>query len=358
MTHLNIQINKSKYPLFIGVDNLHKIGELFHLYKFGSRVALIIDSNLKGNYTKRLVDSFLKNKISVSEIFISGGERNKNLNTIHQICRSINEQDIELPETILAFGGGVTADIAGFVANIFNDEIKYVQIPSSLIAQIESSISESAFLNVESKTNIISIPYKLHLVWCDIGLLRTLPTRELFSGLAYILRYSIVGNTDFFDFLEQHFDEIEDMDLDVLEEVVRRCCEVKMSLLNSRADSLIFQGLKFGTLIATALEEATNFSLFTPGEALIRGMLVESLSALRAGIFNNSDFEKFFNLLSRIKMALKVPEIDKKSLENRIKFKLKTQKLVLPFRIGEFSITKQFDENILFDSLKILKIKD
>ena len=191
MTHLNIQFNEIKYPLYIGIDILPKIGELFQLYKLGTKIALIADKNLKGGYTKTITESFKKIGVPVTEYFVTAEEASKNLKTVQNICGKLIGKRDENPDTIVAFGGGIATDIAGFTSAILNRNIKHIQIPTSLTAQIDSCISKKAYLNLNTKRNVLSLTNQINLVWTDIGILRSLPAREYTSSLGFIGSYGM-----------------------------------------------------------------------------------------------------------------------------------------------------------------------
>jgi len=354
MTHLSIQTEYSKYPLFIGSDNLPKIGEIFQLYKFGSNIAFIIDENLKGGYTSTLLHSFAKIKIPFIEIYLPSNENSKSLKTIHQLCDTIISRKNIKPDTIVAFGGGFIADVAGFATKLFQPTMKYIQIPTTLTAQIQSSTMEHAYLNINSARNAVSVDCLLHLVWCDIGLLRSLPTNEFMAGLGFVLQHCLLNDGNLFNLVQQHLDKILRKDLDVLEKIVHRCAEINLTLL--RSASVTLKSVNLGTLIATAIEELTDFQIVKFGEALIWGLYVECLVANRAGFLNNQDFENINNLLNHIKPNVTKCDINSETVFNVVKDKMIAKKLKVPLRFGEFKTINHIDDHILMDSIKNLQM--
>jgi len=350
MLRLSINTDNANYPLFIGTDILPKIAELFSLYKFNSNVLAIIDKKLADGYTTTLRECFVKNKISISEIYIESGETNKNLLAVHEICRKVLQFN-HAPSTVIAFGGGVTTDVAGFSSKILGNADAFIQIPTTVVAQIFSATSNKAFINIDNFPNSVFITFNKHLVLSDIGLLRTLPQRELFSGLGFMLQLAVNGNAPFYHYLIQNFDRLLILDFGLWEEAIFHACTIRQHPLNvSNVDTTKYN---FGTFIVRAFEKFSDSQLLNSGEALILGMMIELLTAYKLNICDENYFETLFSCLRIIKPRINPTAIDISNLIHELKIKLQQHPLSFPKKIGEVTTCSNIDETILFDAIEM-----
>lgn len=360
MIKLKVNLKERSYPIFIGTNILGKTGEIYDLYGFGRKAVIITNSTLDKLYSKPLEESFDTKRDKVLKIVIGDGERFKTLRTASSIYTRLLQEKCDRTSTILAFGGGVVGDIAGFVAATFMRGIPYLQIPTSLLAQVDSSVGGKVAVNHPLGKNMIGAFYQPKLVWIDVALLKTLPRRELICGLGEVIKYGVIWDEPFFGFLEENLDKITKVDPDILQKVVKRCCQIKAEVVSrDERETNLRMILNFGHTIAHALETATQYRRFKHGEAVLLGMLGAGRMALEMGIFDQGDFERLESLIKRIKIRRKVADLDIKTLKGIMASDKKARdgkiRFVLPKRIGEVFVTDEVDDRVMTLGLKYLK---
>lgn len=316
---------------------------------------IITDANVH-----RLHINYLKNTIKNRNhnIFImEPGEDAKNMDTVFAIYDDLLDHHIDRNTLILAFGGGVVGDIAGFVASSYKRGLKYVQIPTTLLAQIDSSIGGKVGVDYGGYKNIIGSFYLPEEIFTDTYFLSTLSKKEITSGLGEILKYGLIYDYDLFQYTRENIDKIYNLDLNILDNIIKNCISIKEEIVaKDKRDLGIRKILNFGHTIGHSIETYYNFSKFNHGEAVILGMLYESHIARSLGLIDRDYYNEIYSTLIPIikpvkfhtdetKVLLEIMANDKKNISNSITF-------VLPIGWGKVEIFSNIDEKLIIDSLE------
>ena len=348
-----------KYSIFIGENTINMLPKKIKLLcPKTKKIAVIIDKNLPANY-KRI----LKNKLRGYDVFFLSfvaNEKNKSMNQVNLILNTLLTKNLNRSDLLISFGGGITGDVASFVASIFKRGLNFINIPTSLLAQVDSSIGGKTGVNSSHGKNLIGSFYQPRLVIVDTKFLRSLPKREMVCGYAEILKHSIIKDKIFFQWLKKNTKFVLAKRKEQLIHAIKKSCKIKMFFVkrdtNEKGLRMI---LNFGHTFAHAIEVKNNFSKeITHGEAVLSGMILESKISMYKKICtsktyqeieqiykeNNLDYTfKKYSSKNEIDKLLPYLKNDKKNEDNNINF-------ILLRDIGKTTLPYQ---NKL--SLKILK---
>lgn len=327
MEKLLIDLKENSYCIYIDGDLL---GNLQSYLEEADQWVMITDENVDKLYGDRL-EQVLKNK-KVKKIVIPPGEGSKNLLTVEKIIHKMLDYGITRRSQIIAFGGGVVGDIAGFCGAIYMRGIPFLQVPTTLLAQVDSSVGGKTGVNTPQGKNIIGSFYQPKAVVIDVDTLKTLPKQQLMSGIGEIIKYGIIYDNDFLKYLSKHFSQLLELQEDVIKKVIKRCCEIKAEIVSKdEKEKGIRKILNFGHTIGHGLEAATGYEGYTHGEAVIIGMYYEALMAKKLGYIDDVYYEEILSILRKTKLPLDISQIsltdlidymekDKKNKDGRISF--------------------------------------
>lgn len=330
------------YPILLG-SGLLGDGDLLAPH-VGSQALVVTNAPVARRYLGAVRESLAARQVDVFEI--GDGERFKTLETYARILDVLVRTRHSRATTVVALGGGVVGDIAGFAAATYQRGVDLVQIPTTLLAQVDSSVGGKTAVNHAAGKNLIGAFHQPRAVIADVDTLRTLPQRELAAGLAEVIKYGVIADAAFFAWLEAHMDALVARDPKALCRVVRRCCEIKARVV---ADDEREHGrraiLNFGHTFGHAIETLTNYERYLHGEAVAIGMAMAMELSARLGLAPAAEGERVRALLARAGLPLTdaalVPEamlnamaMDKKARDGHIR-------LVVCERIGRVSVTGQ-----------------
>lgn len=320
----------NRYSVFIGEGILDKLPELINLKKYSS-FFLIVDQNLEKKWSKK-IENLVPG--ACSKIIIQSGERSKNIETVQKIWKALLDFNCDRKSLVINLGGGTIGDIGGFAAATFMRGLDFVQIPTTLLAQVDSSIGGKVGINFAGIKNLIGTFQQPIGVMIDISLLSTLPKREFISGFAEIIKHGAIANKKYFDFVTSK--KPLDFSSYELVEIIKRSCQIKANIVScDEKESGPRKLLNFGHTIGHAIEslsQQTNKSLLH-GEAISIGMYIEVKISEALGLISEKDLEIIKNVLlgvglpiSSIKFQTKdiLSKIksDKKNISGRINFTL------------------------------------
>ncbi len=331
------------YTVFIGENLKDKMVEFL-----GNRRAFVItDSNLFSFYK-----DFLKN-LSQHIFVFEAGEESKNINTLMRIYDFLIDKSADRHSLILAFGGGVVGDTAGFAAATYMRGAKLIQLPTSLLAMVDSSVGGKTGINYGGYKNIIGSFYQPEAVFVDVAFLKTLPEREYLSAFAEVVKYGMIRDKKLFEFLENSVDALKNRDLESLRFVVERSIKNKAEIVaEDEKEKNIRALLNFGHTFAHAIESITNYKRYLHGEAVSIGMVMASRLAEKLGYMRSEDTKRLKNLLLSFGLPIKVdfsinPEQiyeimlkDKKNRDGVLRF-------VLTMGIGNSIITDSIEREVV-----------
>ncbi len=359
---LNIETKTQKYPIYIGKKLSANISKITKSNSINfNRCLLVVDSNVPKKFII-IIKKSLKNKISYIYDF-KANELNKNMNSINKILEILLNKNFSRDDCLISVGGGITGDVSGFAASLFKRGIKFINIPTTLLSQVDSSIGGKTGVNTKYGKNLIGSFYQPNLVISDTQFLKTLPKREIVCGYGEILKHSIIGNKKFYNFLDNHKNEILKLYSPFLEKAIYESCKIKKAIVEKdEKEKGLRKILNFGHSFAHAYEATLGFSKkLNHGEAVILGMKTALNFSLKTKFMNkreyysildhidNSDLpssvRKFFNP-NDVNKILNFMAKDKKNRSNNIN-------LVLLKKIGAPIINKEYSKKKIGLFLKI-----
>ena len=313
MKTVQVSLGERSYDILIGPNLLDEVQDFFEKYRLGKRVFLISNTGVFQLYGQRLREKLSAGGFEVTEILIPDGEKYKTLQTVENVYTYLIAQRVDRFATLAALGGGVTGDIVGFVAATFLRGIPYIQIPTTLVSQVDSSVGGKTGVNHCLGKNMIGAFYQPHLVYVDINTLETLPKREFQSGLYEVVKYGLIYDLEFFEYFEEHLEQIQQRIPKALENVISRCCEIKAEVVSlDERENDLRRILNFGHTFGHALETAVGFHGITHGEAVAYGMLAASRLSALEGLIDTSTWERIAACIYQIG---ELPSIEKVSSE-------------------------------------------
>ena len=354
MKTLKVDLGDRSYPIFIG-ENLLDNPDLLLPYIKGSSALVVTNTTIAPLYLEKITQHLSDIKYSV--IQLPDGEEHKNLDTLNSIYTELLEQRLDRNTTLIALGGGVVGDITGYAAASYQRGVNFIQIPTTLLSQVDSSVGGKTAVNHPLGKNMIGAFHQPQCVIADINTLTTLPRRELSAGVAEVIKYGILGDSKFFEWLEEHIDELMALNADKLIEAVERSCQNKADIVaaderESGQRALLNLGHTFGHAIETQM----GYGEWLHGEAVGAGMVMAAqLSALCEWI-TEDDLQRITTLIKRGELPVTPPESmtaddfianmsrDKKVLDGVLR-------LVLIKAIGQAVVTSDYPKDKLMASL-------
>jgi 3-dehydroquinate synthase len=267
-------------------------------------------------------------------------ETKKSMRTVELLCRTLTRAGADRKSLIVAVGGGVVGDVAGFVAATYLRGVALIHVPTTLVAQVDSSIGGKTGVNLLEGKNLVGAFYPPRLVLIDTDLLKTLPERQFSSGVAEVIKYGVIADAGLFGYLEQNMEKLLRKDRDALEYVIPRCVEIKADVVSrDERESGLREILNFGHTFAHALESVTKYRRYLHGEAVAWGMLAAALLGREFGITRNDDVSRVASLIRRIGKMPEWPRVGSKMLTAAMLSDKKTRagklRFVVSSRIGE-----------------------
>lgn len=307
---LNVSLGKDSYSIHIGNGNLDILGSVCKEKGLYGSVAVITNPTVAAIYADRVVRSLEDSGNSVHLIQMPDGEEYKNATTLNSIYDSLIDGGLDRNSFIVALGGGVVGDVAGFAAATYMRGIPFVQVPTTLLAQVDSSVGGKTAIDHPRGKNLIGAFYQPRLVLADVDTLRSLPEREFRAGLAEVAKYGVALDADFFAYLEQYTDGILARDEACLEHVVGRCCRLKADIVEQdEKETGLRAVLNYGHTLGHALEAAAGYTVLVHGEAVAIGMALAADISLRLGHCRSEDVLRIKALLKRFGLDLSPPVV-------------------------------------------------
>lgn len=282
---VKVPLGNRRYAIKIGAGLLHRLGEECARLKLDSRCAIITDTNVGKRYAKTAFNSLLKAGFEPSLIIVPAGETAKSLKSVHACYDQLAAHRLERKSFIVALGGGVVGDLAGFVAATYLRGVAFVQVPTTLLAHVDSSVGGKVGVNLKAGKNLVGAFYQPRLVLCDLDTLATLPEREFRAGLAEVIKYGVIYDTALFARLERDLPHLLRRDTRALAAVIARCCEIKAEVVGQdETESGLRAILNFGHTIGHALEAISHYGKYLHGEAIAIGQVAAARISATTGL--------------------------------------------------------------------------
>ena len=364
---LHIRLRKEideSYDIVIGTNLFERLAKELKADSLGTKYAIITDSNVGPLYAGKLKDSLKAEGLEGAVFTFKAGEENKARKTKEQLEDTMFKSGFGRDSAVIALGGGVTGDLAGFVASTYNRGIPFVQVPTTVMAMADSSIGGKTGINTKAGgKNSIGIIQQPFRVYMDISMLKTLGNGDFLSGLAEMVKHGVILNLSFFEYLERNVAGILARDDEILVSLAKQNCFIKGSVIeqDSREKGLR-QILNYGHTIGHAIEQLSDYML-GHGEVVSIGMVVEGRIASKMGLLPEKDLERQVSLLNKLGLPTKVPpKVDgRKVLEATAQDK-KTRNgkvmYALPKRLGEMESFKGKHTAIVEDSIILESIEE
>ena len=354
MRTVSVQLGNRSYAIKIAPGLIDQLGRECARLKLGARCAIITDTNVGRRFAKAAFNSLATAGFSPSLIIVPAGETAKSLKTVQTCYDLLAAHRLERKSFIIALGGGVVGDLAGFVAATYLRGLAFVQVPTTLLAQVDSSVGGKVGVNLMAGKNLVGAFYQPRLVLCDLDTLRTLPEREFHAGLAEVIKYGIIYDARLFAQLERDLPKLLWREPKTLAAVIARCCEIKAEVVGQdETENGLRAILNFGHTIGHAIENISGYGKFLHGEAISIGQV--ATAKLSAGLTGLSEDEvgRIRDLFKRaglpVGIKLSTPRrrklfaamrLDKKVSGGEIKF-------VLARKIGNVTWGQRVPENLI-----------
>jgi 3-dehydroquinate synthase len=337
-----LKAESKEYPIHIGFEILQKNNfDLNSVFK-SDKVA-IISNPIVGSLHMSEIEYILKKKgLKVHTCIIPDGERYKNFDTIKQIFDTLLKENMDRSSSVIALGGGVIGDMGGFVASTLKRGISLIHIPTTLVAQVDSSIGGKTGFDHPLGKNMIGTFYQPDMVLIDIKKLLTLPEKEFRNGMAEVIKYGITHDVDLFDILDDKQEKIMNRDSKLLQKIVSICVKIKKEVVeeDEKEEKGIREVLNYGHTIGHIIETLTHYSKYSHGEAVAMGMVEEAKLAQNEGLLPDKDLKRIENLIKKYKLPYSIPgNISKDEMKNCVSQDKKVRKgkirLPVPTGIGK-----------------------
>ena len=275
MRLVQVPLGNRSYVIKVGSHLLGRLGAECAALKLGQRCAVITDSNVGKKFAKAALKSLAASGFETVLVTVPAGEKSKRVAVVEQCYDQLAAHRIERKSFIVALGGGVVGDLGGFVAATYLRGIPFVQVPTTLLAQVDSSVGGKTGVNLKAGKNLVGAFYQPRLVLCDLDTLKTLPKREYVSGLAEVIKYGVIYDAVLFAQLERNLPKLLQRDAATLAAVVARCCEIKADVVgHDETESGLRAILNFGHTLGHAIENSSGYGKFLHGEAISIGQVL------------------------------------------------------------------------------------
>ena len=348
---LKIKTKTQEYSMIIGSNLVSKLGVIMreNLIKF-NQCLLVIDKNIPKKEIFKIKKS-LKNK-KLYFLFINAKEKNKNQKTLNKILETLLNKNFSRQDCLISVGGGITGDISGFAANLYKRGMQFINVPTTLLAQVDSSIGGKTGVNTKHGKNLLGTFYQPKLVISDSNFLKTLPKREIICGYGEILKHSLIKNKNLYKFLNINILNVFNLKSPFIEKIIFESCKIKKSVVEKDENEKNFRKvLNFGHTFAHAYEATLNYSKkLNHGEAVILGIKSALNFSNNNKLLKNSDYESIINHINNLKLPFNLKSFfSLKHLDKILSFMLKDKKnnskkinLILLKSIGHPIINKTY----------------
>ena len=356
MLCVNVELQERRYPILIGNGLLQD--ERSYPVKRGERVMIVTNPTVAQFYLDTVTFALKKRGCEVDHVLLPDGEKYKTLESLNLIFTALLQGNHGRDTTIIALGGGVIGDVAGFAAASYQRGVRLIQIPTTLLSQVDSSVGGKTAVNHELGKNMIGAFYQPSMVIIDTHTLGTLPKREVNAGLAEVIKYGAILDYEFFEWLEAHIDELVALNNESLQHCIARCCQIKADVV---ARDEIEKGdralLNLGHTFGHAIETHLGYGNWLHGEAVSTGMMMAAALSEQLGDISVADVSRLEKLLARANLPTLSPDSmqpedylphmmrDKKVLAGKLR-------LVLLKSLGQAYIATDTDKDLVLNAIK------
>jgi len=309
MQKLNVDLNSRSYSIHIGSGILTSVAELLEPLKLSTHLVVITNDVVAPLYLDQVVKLLQNAGYSVDSIILPDGEQHKDATSLNIIYTHMLESNCDRGATIVALGGGVIGDMAGFAAATYMRGIPFIQIPTTLLAQVDSSVGGKTAVNHPLGKNMIGAFYQPRSVIIDVATLGTLDERHFRAGLAEVVKYGVIADAEFFSWLEHNTPRLLDKDPSVLERAIKTCCSIKAAIVaQDETEHSVRALLNFGHTFGHALEQLCGYGAILHGEGVATGMAIAARISALKGLCSSEDVARLDALLLLCGLDFHIPQ--------------------------------------------------
>ncbi|NQT33252.1 MAG: 3-dehydroquinate synthase [Candidatus Omnitrophica bacterium] len=359
MKKVKVHLGKRSYDVEIGSGAAAKLPGLIKKMGFTGPVVVITDKtvNTKTSHITRPILNKLKN--DVVKIVVPATEQSKSLRVFRDTIQKISKKTKTHKPLIVALGGGVVGDLAGFVAATYRRGVPLIQLPTTLLAQVDSSVGGKAGVDLPEAKNLVGAFYQPKAVLVDTDLLKTLPARQIKNGMAEVIKYAVIKDSSFFKFLEENIAGAILLKKDTMEKIIRKCVSIKAGIVEKDEldDKDIRVILNYGHTLGHAVEAASGYSkLYNHGESIAVGMILAGEIAFRLEMLSSKDLERMKKLIKKTVLPVRIKGVSLKKIINSCgydkKFIAGSNRFVLPKRMGSVEVVEGIPDILVHTVLR------
>ena len=357
MKTINIDLGRRSYPIYVG-DNLLSNNKIFKKHISTKKIALVSNTTVAPLYLDKVI-SALGNDKEIIPIILPDGEQYKNIDTLNKIYDGLLQNKCDRDILLIALGGGVIGDITGYAAATFMRGVKFIQIPTTLLSQVDSSVGGKTGINHTLGKNMIGAFYQPQCVIADVDVLNTLPDRELSAGLAEVIKYGLIRDYPFFEWLEHNMNSLLSKKAELLTEAISRSCINKADVVSQdefESSKGIRATLNLGHTFGHAIENAMGYGNWLHGEAVACGMVMAAFLSKELSWLTEADFIRIKNIMLSAKLPVDPPNIPQEKFVDLMKSDKKTHNnqihLVLQKGIGNAILTQDYSQKDFLHTLQ------
>jgi len=358
MFTVKVELKENPYNIVIGKDILKDLGSYVKDLHIGTDAVVITNPIIRKHHGRILARGLRAAGFSVKFIELPSGERSKSAHIAFQVIKTIADYAIKKKVFIVAFGGGVIGDLAGFVAAIYKRGIPYIQVPTTLLAQVDSAIGGKVAVDLPAGKNLIGAFYQPRLVWSDVSVLHTLTRRQIKNGLSETIKYGIIADRYLFDHIEMKAKQLLALESQVLIDVILSCSRIKARVVAS--DEKETRGIRtilnFGHTLGHAVEAADQYRHYHHGEAVALGMRMAVFISFRMGLIAADAVGRIDKVISDLGLPTHIKDVTTRDILKHMqydkKFHAKKNRFVLATAIGSVKVLEGIDRRIIRSALK------
>ncbi|TVP11217.1 3-dehydroquinate synthase [Shewanella sp. KCT] len=351
MEQIQVELGVRSYPIFIG-QNLLENSEHFSSYLQGKKILIVTNDTIAPLYLAK-VQALLASYLCADPVILPDGEQYKTLSQMDAIFTSLLAQNMGRDSVLIALGGGVIGDMTGFAAACYQRGVDFIQIPTTLLSQVDSSVGGKTAVNHPMGKNMIGAFYQPKMVAIDTACLHTLPAREFAAGMAEVIKYGIIWDGSFFSWLEQNVEALKSLDETALTYAIAKCCQIKADVVaQDETEQGVRALLNLGHTFGHAIEAEMGYGIWLHGEAVAAGTVLAAQTASKMGLVDKSIVCRIEAIFEAFDLPTQAPEVmnfeqfikhmrrDKKVLNGKLR-------LVLPKAIGQAEVYGEVSESLL-----------
>lgn len=356
---LKVKLNEYSYEISIGSDTLAGLGKMVRDKLANSRATIITNPKVEDLFGGVVGDSLVDAEIACDLIQVPDGEEYKNLETAANIYKKLVLLNAHRFDPIIALGGGVIGDLAGFVAATYMRGVPLIQVPTTLLAQVDSSVGGKVGINLPEGKNLVGCFYQPKLVFIDVQVLKELPDKQLKAGLAEVIKYGLIMDAEFLSYIDKNMQEITKRNPEILTEIVKRSCQIKARIVEmDEKDKGIRAILNYGHTIGHALESLSKYREYSHGEAISIGMVGAAILASKLDMIKDKDVVKHKEIFSKAQLPISIEGLSADEIilqmERDKKFSGEENRFVLLENIGKTKVVSQVPWDLVKHSLLAL----